>query len=420
MSDPGHPVDSVKAIDPFMEAARGHVPIQTGYGSVAAAIAAGNFPADSPGPHVPRPDCNYQTLFWLSFLLGPLGVDHLYLRSPITGLLKMLFGAGLIILAFLGPGSKLINIMSGLPLLFWWLWDWIQIWSEKERIINYGLCTPGDIVQGIGQGSITDTPSEYRSNSSVWIMISQLFGFLGFTHLATNQTIPGLRIVWIQLISIICIIATVFKWPGWPAAVTFGFMHWIAGLLIAWIWFKSVTSESVITQEDQDAREKVESIINYFKVFATDATKELLSIKHISKKDIRKLNEISHSSEFKPAQTSVSSDTFRLPIQWLPEVVSLGIWSLTPWGKMAALKASVTNPAAAAAALGVKIPPIPQIPGNPAAALGVTNPPIPVTRVQVGGASDLSTESQLLGVTVAAILGGGAIKGLIDFLMVNQ
>ncbi len=169
MSDPGHTVDSERAIDPFMEAARGHIPIQTGYGSAAATIAAGNFPADSPGPHVPRPDCNYQTLFWLSFILGPFGVDHLYLRSPITGLLKMLFGAGLVIFAFLGPGSKLVNVMYGLPLLFWWLWDWIQIWSEKERIINYGICTPGDIFQGIGQGSITDTHSEYRSNCSVWI-----------------------------------------------------------------------------------------------------------------------------------------------------------------------------------------------------------------------------------------------------------
>ena len=482
--------------DPFMEAAKGRVPIQTGYGSAAAMLASGNIPVDSPGPHVPRPDCKIDTLFWLSFLTGAFGLDHFYLRSPITGLVKMLFGVGLIILAFLGPGSKLVNVMSGLPLLFWWLWDWIQIWTEKERVLNYGLCTPGEIIQGIGQGSITDKSSEYKSNSSIWIMMSQLFGFLGFTHLASNHTIPGLRIVWIQLISIICIIAIALKWKGWEAAVTFGVMHWIAGLLIVWIWFKSITSGPTISEDDQDTRDKVEGMINYFKEYLSEELVSVLSIKHISTKDIQKLNEISHSSEFRQAQKGNSNKITipTLPFMALPDMIGVGImmiyYAIFPAagaaaeaykalaktqqqaasiaaqqaadvagtlaipsttaaglaaqagvaGKLAIPRATAAGLAAQAGVAGKLAIPRATAAGLAAqqaasvadlAAQRAVVGTLAIPRAtaasvaqtlakQAGGSRDLSTESQLLGVTVAAILGGGAIKGLVDFLMVNQ
>jgi hypothetical protein len=432
--------------DPFMEAAKGRVPIQTGYGSAAAAIAAGNIPVDSPGPHVPRPDCNIDTLWWLSFLLGPLGVDHFYLRSPITGLVKMLFGVGLIILAFLGPGSKLVNVMSGLPLLFWWLWDWIQIWSEKERVLNYGMVTPGDLIQGIGQGSITDKPSEYKSNSSIWITMSQIFGFMGFTHLATNNTIPGLRIVWIQAIFLICVIASVLRLPGFGWAILFAVFHGIPALLIFWIWIKSITSGSTISEDDQDTREKVEGMINYFKEYLSEELVSALSIKHISKEDISKLNEISHSSEFRQAQKRNSNKITipTLPFMALPDMLGVGIlmiyYAIFPAAGAAAeaYKAlAKTQQAATLAAqqqvAGLAAQQVTGLATQQAATLAAqkkvaglaaqrpTAASLAKTLVaQGGGSRDLSTESQLLGVTVAAILGGGAIKGLIDFLMVKQ
>lgn len=108
--------------------------------------------------YVPRPDRSLGTLQIMA-ALGFLGLDHFYLRSTKTGLLKLLTLGGVGI---------------------WWLWDLLQVWTEQSRVLDYGLSTPFDFTTGIGQGMITDKPTHYQQSSS-WtaLTMSSLVGFTG-------------------------------------------------------------------------------------------------------------------------------------------------------------------------------------------------------------------------------------------------
>ena len=116
------------ANDPFMEVVKGRYPLSTNAGAARSWVPTEE---NATGRYVPRPDCSLSTLKWLSTipLTGFLGIDHLYLRSPITAIAKLA--------TFGGFG-------------LWYLWDALQVTTESERVLNYGLTLIGDIGTGIG------------------------------------------------------------------------------------------------------------------------------------------------------------------------------------------------------------------------------------------------------------------------------
>jgi hypothetical protein len=143
---------SIKADDPFMEMAKGRMPAPTVLGAAPSVVGEGQ---------PMRPDRSYTKLKWLSTLGGIFGLDHFYLRNPYSGTLKALTVGGCLI---------------------WWLWDAIQLWTEKDRVLLYGLSAPFDIKTGFGQGTIaaegSKTSYEQRSDSAWW-MFASLFSFAG-------------------------------------------------------------------------------------------------------------------------------------------------------------------------------------------------------------------------------------------------
>ena len=127
------------------------------------------------GNYIPRPDRNIDTLQNLTWL-GFLGIDHFYLRSPGTGLAKLL-------------------TLGGFG--FWWLWDIIQVWTERERVLNYGLVTPFDATIGIGQGMIYDYSSKkwkYSQDTDfgTWALAT-IFGFTGADMFVLGRFWLGFR-----------------------------------------------------------------------------------------------------------------------------------------------------------------------------------------------------------------------------------
>jgi len=88
----------------------------------------------------------YWSLILITILGGFFGLDHLYLRSPSTAVLKFiinLFGYGL-----------------------WYIYDLIQICGEKETVLKYGLSVPGIGPLGVGAGMFKDNhPGETPSKS---------------------------------------------------------------------------------------------------------------------------------------------------------------------------------------------------------------------------------------------------------------
>jgi hypothetical protein len=82
----------------------------------------------------------------LTILGGILGLDHLWLRSPTTALLK-----------------SFVNIFT---LGGWWIYDIIQIFKDKERVLETGLSIPIIGAAGIGAGVFKERPGGGSSSNN--------------------------------------------------------------------------------------------------------------------------------------------------------------------------------------------------------------------------------------------------------------
>ena len=88
----------------------------------------------------------YWSLMLVTVLGGFFGLDHFYLRSPSTGLLKFI-----------------INIFT---FGAWWIYDIIQIFKDKESVLESGLNIPVVGAAGIAAGVFTARPGNVSSSKS--------------------------------------------------------------------------------------------------------------------------------------------------------------------------------------------------------------------------------------------------------------
>lgn len=161
-----------------MNVMRGKYPVSSNIG--AADNWYGKAPDGSPGT-IPKPDVNLNWLRGMSLF----GLDHIYARSPGTGIFKFLLTVGMFVsILVASTTTSTVAALSMIPAVLllgaWWLWDILQLFTEGERVVTYGMTMPFDVMTGIAQGMITDKPSYYKSRSpfSMWILAA-LFGFLG-------------------------------------------------------------------------------------------------------------------------------------------------------------------------------------------------------------------------------------------------
>ncbi len=88
----------------------------------------------------------YWTLVTFTVLGGFFGLDHFWLRSPTTGVLKCI-----------------VNIFTfGL----WWMYDMLQIFGEKDTVMKHGLTAPLVGPLGIGAGMFTDNQEGVPTSKS--------------------------------------------------------------------------------------------------------------------------------------------------------------------------------------------------------------------------------------------------------------
>jgi hypothetical protein len=189
-------MSSDTAKDRFREAAGGRFPTASGISSARfwtphdlTGISTQNpqgFTTKAVGESVPRPDRSLSTLRWLSIfpLTGLLGIDHFYLRSPSTGIAKLL-------------------TLGGVGL--WYLWDMLQVGLEGDRVLDFGMSLPFDLKTGVGQGMVTDQPTKYtqETNFAGWALAT-VFGFLGIDLMMMGQFWKGM----LKLLYFIFFIAT--------------------------------------------------------------------------------------------------------------------------------------------------------------------------------------------------------------------
>jgi hypothetical protein len=140
------------------------------------------------------PDRTVFTTFWISLVFGLFGIDHFYLRSPMTGLAKAL-------------------TLGGLGL--WWLWDVLQLGFESKRVVTQGLTTPFNFVTGIARGALTEGKSliVQRTDYFSWIL-SAISDMFGITALLEGRPAAFLR----RLIDAVLLHAF------WSSGTTFGYL----------------------------------------------------------------------------------------------------------------------------------------------------------------------------------------------------
>ncbi len=108
-----------------------------------------------------RPHLSYVVFIAISIIGGIIGLDHLYLRSPLTAFFKVLS-------------------FFALP-FFWYAYDIIQSTAEKKNFLEYGLTTPFITTAGIGAGMFqTGDEKEKKEDGGP----PSPFYFLGFVLLA--------------------------------------------------------------------------------------------------------------------------------------------------------------------------------------------------------------------------------------------
>jgi hypothetical protein len=82
----------------------------------------------------------YWTLLLATVVFGFFGLDHFWLRSPLSGMIK-----------------AIVNVFT---LGLWYFYDVIQIATEQERVQKYGLSAPVFGPLGIGAGMFRETMAE--------------------------------------------------------------------------------------------------------------------------------------------------------------------------------------------------------------------------------------------------------------------
>jgi hypothetical protein len=444
----------------FTEAAKGRFPLQKDYGSAFSLDA----PDGSPGKGVPRPDIPLWLLRTLSCfpLTGLLGIDHFYVRSPITGLLKFLLACCIIpcviLIVYPTPGESFIKAMGSfliaiLGCIFfslWYIWDAVQVTAEGDRVVHYGMSVPFDLLQGIAQGMITDKKTHYEASSSILDILSRYFGWLfpAFSQYAAGYSNAGHRLAFISIVGIVFALMITFKWSGWEYATTFGAFHWILMILagVHWCMMRAGYPES-----SYSGLHKTLNYFNLIKQYKNDEMDKAIEIKKIDFSGGKLYQPVRHKDydkinpEITPDLNMANIPPFVAFPVLIYRAIKMGIsiaMSMTPMGRAAAAAAATTqvvqsqvqavqnqaqavqNQAQAATAGAPILAPTVGLPLSIKAPPPSTKaPPPPSKRAkgltpQTGGArEELSTESQILGATVFALIGGGIMKAVVDNLV---
>jgi len=98
---------------------------------------------------------SYWTLIVISVLGGFIGLDHLWMRSPQTAVLKTL-----LMIPTLG---------------LWYFYDLLQIFGDKDLVMKYGLSAPVTGALGIGAEMFTDDHPGVKTSKSPFRYLGYLF-----------------------------------------------------------------------------------------------------------------------------------------------------------------------------------------------------------------------------------------------------
>ena len=116
---------------------------------------------------------SYNVLLGLSLFGGFFGLDHLYLRSPLTCILKTFIN-----IVFLGS---------------WWIYDVFQAFFNRDIVKVFGLNIPGYGPSGIGAGCLIQEKPDKKHLSFFLYGLALFFGgFFGLDSFVVGDTKSGI------------------------------------------------------------------------------------------------------------------------------------------------------------------------------------------------------------------------------------
>ena len=161
-----------------------------------------NSNANAPNANGMTDALSYHVFLGLSVLGGAIGLDHLYLRSPLTFLAKCVVN-----MLFFGV---------------WWFYDAAQAIFNSDVVKVYGLGVPGLGPKGIAAGVLSsDTPSKKHMNFFLYGLALIFGGIFGLDSFLVGDKQSGI----IRLISMISMIGLPIS-LGWWAYKLFTFFFY--------------------------------------------------------------------------------------------------------------------------------------------------------------------------------------------------
>lgn len=213
------------------------------------------------GAFIPRPDRTIGTLRIMS-LFGILGLDHFYLRSPVTGLIKLFTFGGFFI---------------------WWIWDAAQAFTEGDRVMEYGMTLPFDLGTGIGQGMITDKDTNYKQNANYSMFaIGALLSFVGVDSMFAGKWAQFIRKI-VDFVIFTSLLGSLFT--GGHGIVSLVFHTIFLALFGVFVWgpWWGTVSNTIFNPQRMFTKgikfsTELKSMLNYFNVWTASIGK--MSYKH--------------------------------------------------------------------------------------------------------------------------------------------
>ena len=202
------------------------------------------------GAFIPRPDRTIGTLRIMS-LFGILGLDHFYLRSPVTGLIKLFTFGGFFI---------------------WWIWDAAQAFTEGDRVMEYGMTLPFDLGTGIGQGMITNKDTNYKQNANYSMFaIGALLSFVGVDSMFAGKWAQFIRKI-VDFVIFASLLGSLFT--GGHGIISLVFHTIFLALFGVFVWgpWWGTVSNTIFNPQRMFTKgikfsDEIKQMLNYFNVW---------------------------------------------------------------------------------------------------------------------------------------------------------
>ena len=331
----------------------------------------------------------------------------------------MIFGGifGLDRLYFGDTGGAILKLLSfGVLPGFWWLWDVIQFFDPET--MNSGLRLPFDFGRsGVGQGRFVTKSPWVSAKDPVTLGALMLLPFGLDAWYSNNMNLFVRRLV--ECLAVLFFLNIAYSWfyGSWFYAMLSPIPFLIGCIVLFMLvippWAADI--KAVAGQFKEGVKYSTDGVIGYNSIYTQYPE---MVYKDIPADDVAKLFTKVHPNE--ESTTPAQSGTIEQAQQFYTDAAGV-TWQVATFPLAAGVEAVATavNPARPLIKVQTETARrIAEIQGKAQIEAAIAAARESAGPVQQGGGlsgGGLSAESMVMGATVAALIAGGALKGIIDY-----